>query len=145
MSSQLNRGTSISTGLLAQAHRGVLYVDEVNLLDDNINNQLLNVLSEGRNQIEREGIVFNIPVSLCSLLPQPRRGALREHLLDRIAIALSADGQLGLDDERVQAVDQVIEYAASPQVFLNQYSEDIDRQDSDYSGAGMVEGCPDHS
>jgi len=45
-------------------------------------------------------------------------------LLDRIAIALSADGQLGLD-EQVQAVDQVIG-AASPQVFLNQYSEDID-------------------
>ncbi|MBA4449605.1 magnesium chelatase ATPase subunit D, partial [Cylindrospermopsis raciborskii CS-506_D] len=55
----------------------------------------------------------------------PEEGPLREHLLDRIAIALSADGVLGLD-QRVQAVEQAIAYSISPQEFIQQYNEDLD-------------------
>jgi magnesium chelatase subunit D len=55
----------------------------------------------------------------------PEEGTLREHLLDRIAIALSADGVLALD-QRVEAIDRAIGYSTSPQQFIAQYNQELD-------------------
>jgi magnesium chelatase subunit I len=78
-----------SPGLLAQAHRGFLYIDEVNLLDDHLVDLLIDVAASGENLVEREGLSVRHPARFVLVgSGNPEEGELRPQLLDRFGLSV---------------------------------------------------------
>ena len=109
-------------GLLAKANRGILYVDEVNLLDDHLVDILLDSAASGWNTVEREGISIRHPARFVLVgSGNPEEGELRPQLLDRFG--MHSEIRTVRDPElRVQIVEQRSSFDKNPQECLQQYS-----------------------
>ena len=110
-------------GLLAKANRGILYVDEVNLLDDHLVDILLDSAASGWNTVEREGISIRHPARFVLVgSGNPEEGELRPQLLDRFG--MHSEIRTVRDPElRVKIVEQRSSFDANPQECLNEYKE----------------------
>jgi magnesium chelatase subunit I len=110
-------------GLLARANRGILYVDEVNLLDDHLVDVLLDSAASGWNTVEREGISISHPARFILVgSGNPEEGELRPQLLDRFGI--HAQIETTRDPElRVRIVEQRARFDSSPNEFRREYQD----------------------
>jgi magnesium chelatase subunit I len=108
-------------GLLAKANRGILYVDEVNLLDDHLVDVLLDSAASGWNTVEREGISIRHPARFVLVgSGNPEEGELRPQLLDRFGMHAEIH-TVKEPNLRVKIVEQRAEFDRNPQLFLTQY------------------------
>ncbi|GAB4527362.1 MAG: hypothetical protein OHK0046_45080 [Anaerolineae bacterium] len=104
-------------GVLASANRGILYVDEVNLLDDHVVDLLLDSAAMGVNVVEREGISFSHPARFILVgTMNPEEGDLRPQLLDRFALSVEVRG-ITTPVERMEILERHIAYETDPEAF----------------------------
>ena len=118
----LHEGTrSFEPGILAEAHRGILYVDEINLLDDYIVDILLDAASSGRVVIEREGISITHPAKFIIVgSMNPEEGELRPQILDRIALQTDVVGIHDVE-KRIDIIRRREEFSKDPEAFREKY------------------------
>src|SRR5690242_7143017 len=108
-------------GLLAKANRGILYVDEVNLLDDHLVDVLLDAAASGWNTVEREGISISHPARFILIgSSNPEEGELRPQLLDRFGMHAQV-GTVKDAELRVKIVEQRATFDQDPRSFRDAY------------------------
>ncbi len=110
-------------GILAQADKNILYVDEVNLLDDHIVDILLDSAAMGINTVEREGISYSHPARFTLVgTMNPEEGDLRPQLLDRFGLVVEVTGEEDTK-KRVEVIRRRLAFEENPDEFISQYKE----------------------
>ncbi len=110
-------------GILAEANRGILYVDEVNLLDDHLVDILLDVVASGVNIVEREGISFSHPARVILIgTMNPEEGELRPQLLDRFGLCVHVQGLDRIED-RATVIQRHLAFESDATAFINAWDE----------------------
>ena len=109
-------------GLLAKAHKGVLYLDEVNLLPDHLVDLLLDVAASGHNRVERDGLSHEHPAQFLLIgTMNPDEGELRPQLLDRFGLMVNMDNHHTLE-QRMAVVTRRQMFEADPEGFVEHYA-----------------------
>lgn len=110
-------------GILGEANRNILYVDEINLLDDHIVDVLLDSAAMGVNTIEREGVSFSHPSKFILVgTMNPEEGDLRPQLLDRFPMVVDVMGERDTK-KRVEVIKRRIEYEKDKKIFAEKFED----------------------
>lgn len=110
-------------GVLAKANGNILYVDEINLLDDHIVDLLLDAAAMGVNFIEREGISYSHPSKFILVgTMNPEEGDLRPQLLDRFGLMVDVEAERD-EERRMQIIERRMEFERDPEDFSSRYEE----------------------
>ncbi len=113
-------------GILAQANGNILYVDEINLLEDYIVDMLLDSAAMGVNYVEREGVSFTHPAKFVLVgSMNPEEGDLRPQLLDRFGMSVEIKGEKNLG-MRTEVVSRRLEFDLDPYAFTEKYRADTE-------------------
>ena len=120
----IKTGTRVfEPGLIAATHRGILYIDEVNLLNDHLVDVLLDAAAMGRNYVEREGVSITHRAEFILVgTMNPEEGDLRPQLLDRFGLAVEVDGAFTAEERR-EVVRRRISFEADPYLFMDRWRE----------------------
>jgi magnesium chelatase subunit D len=115
---------AFSPGLLARAHGGVLYVDEVNLLHDHLVDVLLDAAAMGRVHVERDGVSHSHEAKFMLVgTMNPEEGELRPQLLDRFGLTVDVRASRDVDT-RVEVIRRRMDFEADPDGFAARYADD---------------------
>jgi magnesium chelatase subunit I len=122
--SAIKTGTKrFEPGVLAEANRSILYVDEVNLLDDHLVDVLLDAAAMGINIVEREGVSVWHPARFILVgTMNPEEGDLRPQLLDRFGLCVDVSGIRDVD-QRVRIIERREEWEEDPEAFAGDYAD----------------------
>ena len=118
---------ALQPGVLAEANRNILYIDEVNLLDDYVADILLDAAAMGWNIVEREGISVKHPARFILVgSMNPEEGELRPQLLDRFGLYVPIEA-LKNPDERIEVIKRVEKFHKNPASFYEEYEHKEER------------------
>ncbi|SGY93312.1 ATP-binding protein [Moritella viscosa] len=127
-------------GILAKAHQGIVYVDEVNLLADSLVDLLLDVSASGINYIERDGISHQHESRFILLgTMNPEEGELRAQLLDRFGLSVELSAQYSIN-ERVEIVCLREDFDKAPNAFIAKYADQQQQLQQDIANAQALLG-----
>jgi Mg-chelatase subunit ChlI len=114
---------ALEPGLLAEANRGILYVDEINLLDDHLTDVLLDAAALGVNVVEREGVSISHPAHFLLVgTMNEEEGELRPQIADRIGLEVDVEA-LAEPDSRAEVVRRREAFSRDPDTFAAEWSE----------------------